>query len=95
MKKVGLLVVGAAVALALAAPAQADASQFIDYMTDQGEVEPGIEYEAVNLGHAICDMLDAGGTPVGVMGTLHQTDNAAWVVGSVHYLCPQFSYLLH
>lgn len=29
------------------------------------------------------------------MDTLNQDDNAAWVVGSIHYLCPQHLYLLN
>ena len=95
MKKTGLLIAGAAIALIMAAPAHADAADFIDYMTDQGEAAPGTEYEVVNLGHAICDMFDAGGDAMDVMDTLHQDDDAAWVVGSIHYLCPQYMYLLN
>jgi hypothetical protein len=95
MKKTGLLIVGAAISLVMAAPAHADMSDFISYLQRQGEAEPGTEFEAGNLGHAICDMFDAGGTTSEVMRTLHQTDNATWVVGSIHYLCPQYLYLLN
>jgi hypothetical protein len=93
--KTRLLIVGAAITLVTAAPAQADMGDFIDYMTEQGEATPSTEYESGNLGHAICDMFDAGGSVYDVMNTLHQDGNAAWVVGSIHYLCPQYLYLLN
>lgn len=53
----------AAIALGLAAPASADADDFIDYMSRQGEDVAGVEYEVLNLGMEICDPFESGARP--------------------------------
>ncbi|MDN4519599.1 DUF732 domain-containing protein [Mycolicibacterium austroafricanum] len=95
MKKIGLLIAGAASALAMAAPAHADTQEFVNYLASRGEVTEGVEFEVIDLGRAICGMFEAGGTVDDVWDTLTQENNAAWIVGSINYLCPDYMYLLN
>lgn len=94
MKKIGMVIAGAALALAVAAPAHADAAGFIDYMSRQGEDTSGVEYEVINLGDAICGIFEAGGSTDDAWDSLNQEDPAAWIVGAVRYLCPEYEYVL-
>jgi Protein of unknown function (DUF732) len=90
--------------MVLAAPAHADAADFIDYLERNGIPSPtrAIAADAVDLGNAICGLysanVDAGRNPKrAVMAQLAEDGNsnpAVWTVGSVTYLCPQYEYLL-
>lgn len=95
VRKIGLLIAGASMALVIAVPAHADSQEFVDYLASRGAVTEGVEYEVIDLGQSICGMFDAGGTVDDVYDTLTQENNAAWIVGSIHFLCPDYLYLLN
>ncbi|MDT5370065.1 MAG: hypothetical protein QOC62_4496 [Mycobacterium sp.] len=86
-----------AIALAVAAPAHADSSSFIDYLQRNGIDTSGEAHDAdIDLGYAICDMYSAGGTNADVTSSLSRRHSPAevtvWEVASVGYLCPQNRY---
>lgn len=95
-KIAGSAVAAFAVGVALAVPAHADtdSERFIDYLDSRGQDVRGIEYEVIDLGNAVCGIFDAGASVDDVFDSLHQDDDAAWIVGSVNYLCPQNKYLI-
>lgn len=96
MKRLGLLIASAAaLALSLAAPAHADSQEFVDYIASRGEDTDGVEYEIIDLGQSICGVFQVGGTIDDAWDSLNQENNAAWIAGSIHYLCPDYLYLLN
>ncbi|WP_157884745.1 MULTISPECIES: DUF732 domain-containing protein [Mycobacteriaceae] len=94
MRKIGMLMSCVALTLIVAPSAHADSEDFVDYIASRGEATKGMEYEIIDLGQAICGMFQAGGTVDDVWDTLTQRNNAAWIVGSINYLCPDYLYLL-
>lgn len=95
--RVLLAAVLGAVALAVAAPANADSSSFIDYLQRNGIDTSGEAHDAdIDLGYAICDMYSAGGTNAEVTRSLSRRHSPAevtvWEIASVGYLCPQNRY---
>ncbi|BBX43907.1 DUF732 domain-containing protein [Mycobacterium simiae] len=98
-----VVIIIAVVGLGLLNPpavASADSASFIDYLNRKGmDVStPDIRYASIDLGNAICGMYNAGATHTQVSQTLlqkHSVQEAAvWDFGSVHFLCPQWEYLL-
>ena len=102
MKRLSLIavaVVGLGV-LTPAATASADSASFIDYLDRKGmDVSTAdIRSASVEVGRSICGLYDAGASHNQVADTLlrdHSVQDAAtWDFGSVHFLCPQWEYLL-
>jgi hypothetical protein len=83
-----------------AARASADSASFIDYLDRKGEdvSTADVRSASVQLGRAICGLYDAPQSHSYVAETLlrdHTPEEAAiWEFGSVHFLCPQWEYLL-
>jgi hypothetical protein len=96
---IAVAVVGLGV-LTPAATASADSASFIDYLDRKGmDVSTAdIRSASVELGRAICGLYDASQSHTQVTHTLlrdHSPEDAAiWDFGSVHFLCPQWEYLL-
>jgi hypothetical protein len=102
MKRLSLItvaIVGPGV-LTPAATASADSESFIDYLDRKGmDVRTAdIRAASVEVGRAICELYDASESQTEVTRTLlrdHSPEDAAiWEFGSVHFLCPQWEYLL-
>jgi Protein of unknown function (DUF732) len=97
-----------AAALVLAAPAQGDTTEFLDYLQRHaiGTSTTELERSDLDMGMAICNIF-ATAPPAGVdpnddaIRVLTTGENpmstrqaATWIVGSVDYLCPQYTDLL-
>jgi hypothetical protein len=95
-------------ALILAATAQADSAEFLDYLQRHGIGISTTELERsdLDMGMAICNVFAtapaAGVEPnddaIRILTTrgdpMSTREAATWVVGSVDYLCPQYTDLL-
>lgn len=89
-----------AVGAVIGAPvANAGPSEFINFLVRNGEdmSSTEVQYAAVNFGYAICGLYEASQSNDHVVMTMMRTGQqniAAFTVGSVLDLCPQWEYLL-
>jgi Protein of unknown function (DUF732) len=88
-------------ATAPVAGANSDASGFLVFLENHGEPSGNAEIAGaqVDLGNAICNLYNASQSHAHVHQKLldvgHSPVNASvWEIASVHFLCPQFKYLL-
>lgn len=102
MTRAGLVAAVMAVTGAIAAPAgahaDADSYGFLDFLSRNGEdvSSAEVQFAAIDYGYAICNLYRVSQSNDHVLRTMMRgTQNAAlYSVGSVHYLCPEWEFLL-
>ncbi|MEZ0353975.1 DUF732 domain-containing protein [Mycobacterium sp. pR1184] len=89
-------------AIGVATSASADSADFIQILGANGEdvSTQEIRYRSIDLGEAICDLLDANQDPNATVDYLvklgHSNRNAnMWMAAAVMALCPRLNYLTH
>jgi hypothetical protein len=95
-------------ALALAVPAQADTDEFLDYLQRNGigTSTARLERADLDMGMSICNIfatappagIDPNTDAIRVLTTgedpMSNSQASTWIVGSVNYLCPQYTDLI-
>lgn len=95
-----LLLIGAAVAVGLAAPAHADPvgsdAEFLGALNGAGLSHKGTDGATIAAGRAVCQLMDAGLTPVDTVVAVQSTNPgftlehaAAFAVISANTYCPE------